>query len=744
MVILGAHSGTMLNNYYIGCRLRFATTLTDEPMKIHFIRHIGFMMILFGVILSSGCTKEFDKYYEVPEDLIGTVLDVLEEDGNYTQFIKAVELVEFDDVLGKTGNFTVFAPDDNAFIEFFSEFGYTSLEDIPVEELEGIVYYHIVFWAYSKYMLLYGLGIQDATIEYSTLNFKKQTRFTPPVTVEYDSLGRDYNVYHETKFIPVYSDELFSELEENSSENYQALYPGSTFGGFHIDRAEVIEYDIPAQNGWIHKIDKVLIPPDNHNELLEENEDYSMFLELLERNTVFQYSNTYTSSQHNEGDVNEDGELDSLFVKMNSVFPSGSSPDVENVGNNGKQNILTLFAPTNQALQNFMQNNTKDYGTINQIGEYWMDWYLRHYIGSNYWPTSFSTLTEDWDWDLTSLLVDCNVMESDIHHIQMASNGPFCGLNKYFLPKVFESVAQPIFGDSKYESFCNMLVFYMADRLLNEENLVFTLFAPSNDAIEEAGYMFIKGIGGWGLYDRTDPISPLPRQVATDLIYTHIVFDALEESDFEEGTFIETTQNTYIGVDSIGIYAGGDKNPAKLISKIPVSGKGNLYTIDRMLVSPSNTIFDILTDPQFTQYKKFYQLCYQSGLITLDNELRPVSLDNISTGTNYTCFVPTNEKLEQGIANGIIPADEDSLQQFLRYHFVEGVIFPDGKKTGEINTTRIDEESGYLFNTIEIINLKYDLRLKDKSGNIRKVTSSNHMAVDGVIYQIDSYLLFEQ
>ena len=130
--------------------------------------------MLLGLILTTtACEKKFDAYYRVPDDLIGTILDVLREDGDYTQFIRAVELVEFDDVLGKTGNFTVFAPDDNAFSSFFAESGYTGLEDIPEEELKGIVFYHIVFWAYSKFMLQYGLNIQDEEIDYTTLNFKQ-------------------------------------------------------------------------------------------------------------------------------------------------------------------------------------------------------------------------------------------------------------------------------------------------------------------------------------------------------------------------------------------------------------------------------------------------------------------------------------------------------------------------------------------------------------------------------------------
>ena len=342
------------------------------------------LKLFIGVVLiCNACEKEFDEYYKVPDDLIGTILDVLEEDGNYSQFIRAVELVEFDDVLAKTGNFTVFAPDDNAFTSFLTESGYGSLEDIPLEELEGIVYYHIIFWAYSKFMLLYGLNIQDEKIDYSTLNFKRPTRYTPPMTVEYDTIGRRYQVYHETKYIPVYSSEYFSELELDASANYTFLYPGTSFNGFHVDRAEITEYDVPAQNGWIHRINRVLIPPGNHNDILQEMEEFSTFRDLLEENTFYQYSSSYTTSQDNEGDVDEDGILDSLFLRMNGIFPSGTSPDIENVALNGHRNILTLFAPTNSALQSFLAEQTTGYSSMDQFGDFWISWYLWHYIGIN-------------------------------------------------------------------------------------------------------------------------------------------------------------------------------------------------------------------------------------------------------------------------------------------------------------------------------------------------------------------------
>jgi uncharacterized surface protein with fasciclin (FAS1) repeats len=227
-------------------------------------------------------------------------------------------------------------------------------------------------------------------------------------------------------------------------------------------------------------------------------------------------------------------------------------------------------------------------------------------------------------------------------------------------------------------------------------------------------------------------------------VNSHIIFGELSESDFVDGTFIETSQSTYLAVGNDGLYAGGDVTPSRILGSEVVSGKGIVYEIDRMFVAPSNSIFDIIADPSnFPQYQKFYQLCYESGLLVLDADNRPTSLDNVSVGTYYSCFIPTNLALEAAIADGSVPEDADSIQQFLRYHFVEGVIFPDGEKSGTFNTTRIDEQSGYLFNTIEILNQMHDLRVKDNLGNIRHVVVPNHIVEDGVIHQIDSCLFFQ-
>jgi len=270
------------------------------------------------------------------------------------------------------------------------------------------------------------------------------------------------------------------------------------------------------------------------------------------------------------------------------------------------------------------------------------------------------------------------------------------------------------------------------------------VFAPTNNAMNLSGYSARYGLGGFGLYDNSDPLQPVPRNRATDIIKSHIVFGILDEADFEEGAFIKTIQNSFIGVESNGIYGGGVIEFASVGIPDNSGINGVVYPIDRMLISPGTNLLNTLTDqvnnPEFVE---FYKLLLEAGMILFDEDFNFIAMENISTGITYTCFVPPNDVIIKALGDGLIPSDKEELKQFLRYHFIEGIIFSDGEKSGVFKTTRYENEDQNTFSTIEILNEKYNLRVKDHMGNTRQVTTANIMASDGVIHVIDSLLFYE-
>lgn len=62
----------------------------------------------------------------------------------YTYLHQALVITELDGVLNGEGEFTLFAPTNDAFVAFLAENGYSSLNDIPVETLSNVLRYHVL------------------------------------------------------------------------------------------------------------------------------------------------------------------------------------------------------------------------------------------------------------------------------------------------------------------------------------------------------------------------------------------------------------------------------------------------------------------------------------------------------------------------------------------------------------------------------------------------------------------------
>jgi len=72
----------------------------------------------------------------------GTVIDVLEKQGNYTTFLRAIRAAGLEETFRGTGPFTVFAPTDEAFAKL-PEGKLDALIADP-EALKDVVSYHVV------------------------------------------------------------------------------------------------------------------------------------------------------------------------------------------------------------------------------------------------------------------------------------------------------------------------------------------------------------------------------------------------------------------------------------------------------------------------------------------------------------------------------------------------------------------------------------------------------------------------
>ncbi|MCW4019227.1 MAG: fasciclin domain-containing protein [Candidatus Bathyarchaeota archaeon] len=127
--------------------------------------------------------------------------------GNFKTLVAAIEAAELVDTLKSAGPFTVFAPTDEAFEKLPEGTVESLLKDVP--KLKAILTYHVVP---GKVMAEDAAKLKNAK------------------TVQGDEIKIDASRWH-----------LHSNMKVND--------------------AEIIKADINTDNGVIHVIDKVLMPP---------------------------------------------------------------------------------------------------------------------------------------------------------------------------------------------------------------------------------------------------------------------------------------------------------------------------------------------------------------------------------------------------------------------------------------------------------------------------------------------------
>lgn len=162
-----------------------------------------------GLFLFASCEKEEDPVMNpgTPEEY--SIAGYASNDANFSILVEALEKTDLVNTLSGAGEFTVFAPDNNAFNNLFTEMGIMGIDDIPAETLRLILLYHVLAESKTSGMITDGY--------YASLS---------------PAQGRTVSMYIGTD-------------------------PGVTING----AAKVTFADIETTNGVIHVIDEVIFPP---------------------------------------------------------------------------------------------------------------------------------------------------------------------------------------------------------------------------------------------------------------------------------------------------------------------------------------------------------------------------------------------------------------------------------------------------------------------------------------------------
>ncbi|MDR1343312.1 MAG: fasciclin domain-containing protein [Prevotellaceae bacterium] len=193
---------------------------------------------------------------------------IVNRDNSMSAFLEIADKAGFRGLLHAYGTYTFFVPADDAMAAYLQELGKSSIAELTKEECISIIKYHVVKHPDGDTSFISSSNFVDGRLPLATMLAKYLT-----------TKGVEYNGV--------------STIEVNR-------------------QAIILQRDIHVGNGYIHKINHVLVPPEATcgEQILNLPDSYSLFKEIMTRTG---WITTLTEDK-------ADGVWYSVFVQSNEAF----------------------------------------------------------------------------------------------------------------------------------------------------------------------------------------------------------------------------------------------------------------------------------------------------------------------------------------------------------------------------------------------------------------------------------------
>ena len=341
-------------------------------------------LICFPLICVGLLTACVDKNEEVdadsmPEWLHGSIYETLQNpqsnglDGTFTYYLRLADDLNYKETLSRTGSKTVFPANDSAFVRFFqsNKWGVTSYDQLSQAQKKLLFYNSMLDNALLASMLSNMMG-SSSVLNGMSLRHDNTVSVIDSVTHIYGPAGMPANnqfwakhtngldvVYDNTKPMMVHFTRdylLNNNLTTSGEVNDFKILTGCDYdasgNNVFVFGDKVINADITCQNGYIHQVQDVLVPPGNMAQVIRENSELSYFSRMLDYFSA-PYFDQATTNNYNDWAVANGLEMkDSIFqVRYLSSNSQGNSLNIS-PDNTTQQNLLTFDPGWNQYYNN--------------------------------------------------------------------------------------------------------------------------------------------------------------------------------------------------------------------------------------------------------------------------------------------------------------------------------------------------------------------------------------------------------
>jgi uncharacterized surface protein with fasciclin (FAS1) repeats len=758
-------------------------------MQIKTLRNSIFIIAV--ILLAAGCRKKaFDDYYGRPDNLAAPIYQQLQARGNFKAFIACIDKAGYKATLSAAGYWTLFAPNDDAFQKFLTERGLTDIAQLDTGTCTKIVTYSLVYNAYAKNRI----GDYQSTAPAATagwvpnMAFKRRTanytgfyddttlagqkvkalgsNRTPSLNGSSFILGDNNN-----KHIPYFVNNFFT-AKGLTAADYNYFYPTTPYTGFNVVNASVVTSDIVAENGFIHEIDKVILPLPSIDKYLSTNPQYSEFKKLFDKYIVAFILNAEATNRYKL----LSGATENVYIKTFNPAPSilAYSPNNENYlkvqDNDAQADGWTMFAPKNDVLLSYINTVLlENYPSLDQLPlQIIVDFLNAHMWQTTVWPTKFASTNNVQN---EPAKFDRN---TDIIDKQILSNGFFYGTNKVQQANVFTTVYGRPYLDPKYLLMTRALDLNYR-YIITVPTLKFTVIMMSDALLRAKGYDFSSTLNAWtytapGTTALTS--GNAPRDNLQRILAMHIIPTPNGELDNLAGSgIIETVNGEYIKWNAGKFTSAGtqETNSPVTATGTKTSSNGRVYYADSLLTYSTANLGTSInrlapstpTQDTTSEFYYFSMLLKNSGIFT------PATSDisGVTPGVFYTVFIPNKAAIRAAAVAGLIPklangapnyapgvgtnpawsiAGKDSVNNFIRYHILnKNTVVPDGKKAGTYETLLKKPNGDPAY--VRIANAPNVMSITDDYGRVSNVVvpNSNNLADRAVIHLINNYLSYQ-
>lgn len=484
--------------------------------------------LLVGVFVLSSC-QQYDLDENTPEGWGNSIYSWLDEQGNFTNTVRMINDLNYQEVLGKTGSKTLFVADDAAYDRFYGDnpWGVKRYEDLSLAQKKMLLFGNMIDNSIQLNSLstIQGKPLKEgqamrrfsALSEYDTIPvLKTQDMPDNKYWKRHRESGKDMVCMEDGTAVPML---LFLEAQLSNNritnEDYNFLFNHTTnrqSGDASVNGINVVEDNIRCANGFIHRTAEVVTPLTNMAELIATKPQVSMFNKLLERfcapypdgkdlakteryNYLYGTSvdTVYTKRFFNEKnqvavDRTPDGggvPAQLLFdPEWNSYYSTSNKDNSE--GNAAEQrDIAVMMVPSDAAMREYWE------GAGKPLSENYASWddvpddVIIKLLNVNMLPSFTSSVPSKFDAVLNDANDPMGVNVADIDSVWMSCNGAIYLTNKVYSPTAYVSVSFPALINRNMKIIDWAITQCKYNVYLNALGSDYSFFIPTNNALIE-------------------------------------------------------------------------------------------------------------------------------------------------------------------------------------------------------------------------------------------------------------------